>query len=163
MNKKGDINISCKLQEFQVEQLSDAWQNLVERADAARSGSHSPYSNFQVGAALLLDTGEVIIGSNQENAAYPSGLCAERTALFWAGANFPSQKILALAVTVPNRAEHIPFPCGSCLQVISEYQHQQDSPINILLKHPQSQQVYLANGVQNLLPFAFEKSHLPKV
>lgn len=162
MNNKGDINISCKLQEFQVEQLSDAWQNLVERADAARSGSHSPYSNFQVGAALLLDSGDVIIGSNQENAAYPSGLCAERTALFWAGANFPSQKILAIAVTVPNRAEHIPFPCGSCLQVISEYQHKQDLPINILLKHPQSQQVYLAKGVQNLLPFAFEKSHLPK-
>ena len=74
MNNKGDINISCKLQEFQFEQLSDAWQNLVERADEARSGSHSPYSNFQVGAALLLDSGEVIIGSNQENAAYPSGL-----------------------------------------------------------------------------------------
>lgn len=162
MNNKGDINITCKLQDFQLNQLSEAWQELVQKADAARSGSHSPYSNFQVGAALLLDSGEVVIGSNQENAAYPSGLCAERTALFWAGANYPNQKVLAIAVTVPNRAEHIPFPCGSCLQVISEYQHKQELPINILLKHPQSQQVYLAKGVQNLLPFAFEKSHLPK-
>jgi len=162
MNNKGDINIICNLQDFQLDQLSEAWQNLIYKADAARSGSHSPYSNFQVGAALLLDSGEVVIGSNQENAAYPSGLCAERTAMFWAGANYPNQKVLAIAVTVPKRAEHIPFPCGSCLQVISEYQQRQESPINILLKHPQSQQVYLAKGVQNLLPFAFEKSHLPK-
>ncbi|MGK0407422.1 MAG: cytidine deaminase [Roseivirga sp.] len=162
MNKTGDITISCQLQESQVNQLSEQFQTLVNRADEARAGSHSPYSGFQVGAALLLESGEIVIGSNQENAAYPSGLCAERTALFWAGANYPHTKILAIAVTVPDRAEHIPFPCGSCLQVISEYQHKQDQTIEILLKHPQSQQVYLAKGVQNLLPFAFEKSHLPK-
>ncbi len=162
MNNKGDINITCRLQDFQLEELSKDWQELVQQADSARQGSHSPYSNFQVGAALLLDSGEIVIGSNQENAAYPSGLCAERTAIFWAGANYPNQKVLAIAVTVPSRAEHIPFPCGSCLQVISEYQQKQNSPISILLKHPQSQQVYLAEGVQNLLPFAFEKSHLPK-
>jgi cytidine deaminase len=162
MNKTGDITISCQLQESEVHQLSEQFQTLVSRADEARTGSHSPYSNFQVGAALLLESGEIVIGSNQENAAYPSGLCAERTALFWAGANYPHTKILAIAVTVPDRAEHIPFPCGSCLQVISEYQHKQEQPIEILLKHPQSQQVYLAKGVQNLLPFAFEKSHLPK-
>lgn len=162
MNKKGDILIKCELKEFQLEELSPEFQALVAQAEKAREGSHSPYSNFQVGAALLLENKEVVIGSNQENAAYPSGLCAERTALFWAGANFPQQEIKALAVTVPNRAEHIPFPCGSCLQVISEYQHKQEANIIVLLKHPQSQQVYLANGVQNLLPFAFEKSHLPK-
>lgn len=146
----------------EVSSLSTPYQKLVAQSRKAFEGSYSPYSHFPVGAALLLQNEEMILGANQENAAYPSGLCAERTALFYTGANYPNQKILAMAVAVQNPIEDFPFPCGSCLQVMSEFQEKQSHPIDVLLVHPQRDEVLWAKGVQQFLPFAFKKSHLRK-
>ncbi len=154
------VKSEIELTRLTASELSAEYQSLVKEAKQALGGSHSPYSHFAVGAALLLESGEIIIGSNQENAAYPSGLCAERTALFYAGASHPGEVIRALAVVVQKPIERFPFPCGSCLQVMSEYQEKQDQPIDVLMIHPVSGEVMLSKGVQNLLPFAFKKSHL---
>lgn len=143
-------------------EISKEYQNLIQHSQDALKGSYAPYSNFPVGAAVLLEGGEIVIGSNQENAAYPSGLCAERTALFFTGASHPKAKIKALAVVVQNQIGRFPFPCGSCLQVISEFQDKQNEAIDILMVHPNTGEVLLSKGVENLLPYAFKKSHLEK-
>lgn len=154
------INVSCVLTEHGVAELSAPFQELVKAARDARKQAYSPYSDFAVGAAVQLVSGETITGSNQENAAYPSGLCAERTALFYAMHQHPQAEVSALAVTVDERSKHLPFPCGSCLQVIAEYETRQENPVQILLIHPNEDRVWRANGVKNLLPFAFGKDNL---
>lgn len=135
---------------------------LVELCLKARSRSRAPYSEFEVGASLLLENGQFVLGANQENAAYPSGLCAERTALFSSGVNFPGVPIKALAVSVPDDAPQIPFPCGGCLQVMAEYEFEQKQPLKVYLVHNSKHLVYLAEGTKHLLPFSFNESHLPK-
>lgn len=132
--------------------------DLIRRAGKAMARAYAPYSRFKVGAALLLDNGRVIEGNNQENAAYPSGLCAERVALFHAGSQFPGEVIRALAITVNAEGDLQPLedlvsPCGACLQVISEYENRQDAPIDIYIstKH----HLYHAHGVAHFLPFQF--------
>ena len=135
---------------------------LVLKAKQARESSHSPYSNYQVGAAVLLSNGEIVSGSNQENAAYPSGLCAERTTMFAAGALYPNESLDVIAVAIPDSSEHLPSPCGACLQVMSEYQFKQEAPMKILLIHPKDDVVYVAEDLQQMLPFAFNQSHLSK-
>lgn len=154
------LKTEVELTRFSPEELSESHKDLIERANHALEGSYSPYSNFAVGAAILLENGEIIKGSNQENAAYPSGLCAERTALFYAGANHPNERVEAIAVVLQNPISRFPFPCGSCLQVISEYQNKQKEPIDILMVHPSTGEVLLSQGIENLLPHAFQKSHL---
>ncbi len=141
-------------------EISKEYQNLIQHSQDALAGSYAPYSNFPVGAAVLLEGGKIVIGSNQENAAYPSGLCAERTALFFTGASHPKTKILAIAVVVQNPIGRFPFPCGSCLQVMSEFQDKQNAAIDILMVHPNTGEVLLSKGIENLLPYAFKKSHL---
>lgn len=141
----------------------EAWElDLVQRCLKARERSRAPYSQFQVGAALLLENNEIVLGANQENAAYPSGLCAERTALFTAGVNYPGVAIKALAVSIPDHAPQIPFPCGGCLQVMSEYEFDQTQPMKVYLVHAESEIAYIAEGTKHLLPFSFNESHLPK-
>lgn len=157
MNK---ITVSVELSEFLPGEMTPLYKELVDKAKEAIKGSYSPYSNYPVGAAVLLSDNTIILGSNQENAAYPSGLCAERTALFYSSSQYPLEKIKAIAVTVARPSEEYPFPCGSCLQVISEYQSKQNHPIDIILIHPDKEGVLLAKGVENLLPFAFKKQHL---
>jgi cytidine deaminase len=142
------------------EELSESELNLIHKALGARDRSHSPYSNFQVGAAALLSNGEIVLGANQENAAYPSGLCAERVALFSAAIQFPKEQVKLLAVCVPDDAAGLPFPCGSCLQVAAEYEFKQEEHIKLFLIQPVNQVVYLAKSVKHLLPFSFNKSHL---
>ncbi len=154
------LKSQVELTKFQQGEMATQYQSLISEAQGALKGSYAPYSNFPVGAAVLLHNGEVVIGSNQENAAYPSGLCAERTALFFTGASHPKTKIRAIAVVVQNPIGRFPFPCGSCLQVISEFQEKQSEPIDILMVHPNTSEVLLSKGVENLLPFAFKKSHL---
>ena len=135
---------------------------LMEQAVQVRKKSHAPYSKFHVGAALLLDNGVVVTGSNQENAAYPSGLCAERVAIFSAGAVYPEAKILKMAITAA--AEHklvtdpIP-PCGACRQSIAEYELKQDTPIEIWFMGEEGK-VYLSASLKNLLPLVFGGSYL---
>lgn len=150
----------CVIQRLQVQDASPSLQELFAHAISAQAGSHSPYSHFPVGAALLLASGQMYKGSNQENAAFPSGLCAERTAIFYAQANRPDDPIDALVISVSEHSEHVPFPCGGCLQVISEYEEKQGSPIHIYMLDPKGDEAWEARGVRNLLPFGFGKNHL---
>lgn len=145
-----------------LEDLPSDFQHLMLKAIEGREKAYAPYSNFLVGVAILLDNGEVIIGNNQENAAYPSGLCAERTAIFYAKANFPDAKILKIALTGKNKdIEKITplTPCGGCRQSILEYEITQDSPIQIACMGSKSE-ILVVNSVKDLLPFSFEKKEL---
>jgi len=136
--------------------------DLMGQAVKAREKAYAPYSKFYVGAALLLDNGEVITGSNQENASYPSGLCAERTAIYYAGAKYPKAQILKMAVTAASQlnktAEPIP-PCGACRQAIAEYEVKQDEPIEIYFMG-ETGAVALSKSLANLLPLVFDKASL---
>ncbi len=135
---------------------------LMQKAVEARKNAYAPYSEFRVGAALLLEDGSVVIGSNQENAAYPSGLCAERVAVFQSGALHPGKTIAALAISAgSDRAEtDMPIPpCGACRQSIAEYESRQQDPIPIYFMG-ESGPVYKSDSLANLLPFTFDKRSL---
>ena len=137
-------------------------QNLMNQAVEIRKKAYAPYSKFRVGVALLLDNGKVVLGSNQENAAYPSGLCAERVAIFYAGANYPESKILKIAISatsdLTSNTTPIP-PCGSCRQSIAEYEFKQELPIEIYFMGEMGE-IYKSNSLKNLLPFTFDKNFL---
>lgn len=154
-----EITATVKLRKLHISELSTIEQSLVRDLDEALEMSYSPYSNFAVASCALLENGIVIKGANQENAAYPSGLCAERVALFYANAHHPHEKIHSLAVTFQSKNGMTPFPCGGCLQVISELEQKQNHPIRILMQATDTE-VHLAEGVSNLMPFAFQKEHL---
>ncbi len=139
------------------EELTIEETQAMQLAQQAAGTAYAPYSNFLVGAALLLADGSLFKGSNQENAAYPSGLCAERTALFAHGAHFPDKQIRMIAVTARRRSESnfIPaMPCGACRQVMAEYEHRQETPIAVLLQAPNGT-FYRFKAVADLLPFQF--------
>jgi cytidine deaminase len=137
-------------------------QQLMQKASIARDNAYAPYSKFHVGAAILLDNKEIVTGSNQENASYPSGLCAERTAIYYAGAKYPKAKILKMAIiagsTKTITTKPIP-PCGACRQAIAEYEIKQESPIEIYFMG-ETGQVLKSNSLANLLPLLFDKSVL---
>lgn len=134
----------------------------MQLAQEAANDAYAPYSNFLVGAALVLEDGSMFKGSNQENAAYPSGLCAERTALFALSAHHPNTRIKLLAVTARRREEQqfLPaMPCGACRQVMAEYEHKQQENIPVLLQAADGK-FYRFKNVADLLPFQFNKEHL---
>lgn len=157
------ITISADLSVFDsVEDLPEDVQNLMQSAIIARNDSYSPYSKFQVGAAILLDNDEVITGSNQENASYPVGLCAERTAIFYAGAKYPKAKMLKMAISAKslNYFMETPTPpCGSCRQAIAEYEVKQESPIEIFFMGEKGK-VVKSDSIADLLPLIFDKNYL---
>jgi cytidine deaminase len=139
-------------------------QELISNAKEAFITAYAPYSGFLVGASVLLENGEIVNGSNQENVAYPSGLCAERVAMFYAGAKFPEVKIKAIAVSVISKTFKVTdviSPCGACRQVMAEYEDKQAQPIKVILHSP-NDDVLIANTVQDLLPFMFKSPHLKK-
>ena len=141
-----------------LSELSTEEQQLVSNAKSAFKTAYAPYSGFLVGASVLLENGEVINGSNQENVAYPSGLCAERVALFYAGAKYPNVKINTIAVSVLSKnfeVTDVISPCGACRQVMAEYEDKQDMPIKVILHSP-TDEVLIANRVEDLLPFMFK-------
>jgi cytidine deaminase len=145
-----------------VNELPEAVQHLMQQAVVVRNTSYAPYSRFHVGAALLLDNGRVVLGSNQENAAYPSGLCAERVAVFSAGANYPGAKILAMAITAASENKEVtqPIPpCGACRQSMAEYEIKQDAPIAIWFMG-ETGKVHKSDSLKNLLPFMFGSENL---
>ncbi len=147
------------------DELNDQDKQLCLEAVKALKGSHSPYSNFSVGAALRLKSGRVLYGSNQENAAYPSGLCAERVALFNWGANYADDPIEALAVTAHTAKFQISkpiTPCGGCLQVLAEYEKKQGRPIRTIL-YCQGGAAWVTNGIESFLPFLFFEDRLVTV
>ncbi|HEY1007030.1 MAG TPA: cytidine deaminase [Sphingobacteriaceae bacterium] len=146
------------------EVLSEQDLSLCNEAEKAMSTSHSPYSMFRVGAAVRLKSGRIVYGSNQENVAYPSGLCAERVALFAAGANYPGDEIESMAVTAYTDNFTITEPvgcCGACLQVMAEYENKQGKPFEILL-HCINGPVWKTTGVKSFLPFMFLETRLAK-
>lgn len=135
---------------------------LLEVAEKALESAYSPYSGFQVAAALRLSNGEVLVGTNQENAAYPSGLCAERTVAFFAGSQFPLQRFEALVVVAKKQGETqlVPAcPCGACRQVLLEYEHKQGKAFPITFQSAPDHWVRLAS-ISQLLPFQFDVSAL---
>ncbi|WP_298488889.1 cytidine deaminase [uncultured Maribacter sp.] len=145
-----------------IDELGDRDEKLMKRAIEARKNAYSPYSNFTVGAAVLLENGEIVLGNNQENAAYPSGLCAERVAVFYAGANYPGVKIKAIAITATSinyKVDAPAAPCGNCRQAISEYEINQESPIELFLMG-ETGKVIKCNAIADILPLAFTSSFL---
>lgn len=137
-------------------------RQLLERAEEARENAYAPYSNFKVGAAVLLENGEVVIGNNQENAAYPSGLCAERVAVYAAAAIHPNTRILKVAITAeaPTYTIMQPVaPCGACRQSLLEYELKQQSDI-VMLLYGEKGEVYRVNGLKQLLPLYFGQESL---
>lgn len=158
-------NLSISFEEYSsVDELNNTDRNLCLDSVKAMASSHSPYSGFRVGVAVLLASGKVVYGSNQENVAYPSGLCAERVALFAIGSSYPDDKIISMAISAQTDHFEIKEPvtsCGACLQVMAEYEKKQSSPINVLfycLNGP----VIRTVGIKSLLPFAFAETRLQK-
>ncbi len=135
---------------------------LLNEARKASERAYAPYSNFWVGAAIELQNGEVIWGSNQENAAYPSGLCAERTAIFSASVRFPNEiiKTIAIAAKPKGSNDFIAIsPCGSCRQVMSEYENKQEKPIRMIMEGA-DKSIYILTSIADLLPLKFAKESL---
>lgn len=152
---------TIRLSEFQgPDELTVKQQNLVQKAmDTARS-AYAPYSGYHVGAAALLENGEIIVGSNQENAAYPSGLCAERVAIFYAGARHPGVPVLSLAIAAMRDGvyqEEPVAPCGGCRQVLFEKESQGKIPMEVILYGSKKIQVLRQAADLLPLPFIFEE------
>lgn len=143
-------------------ELPTGEQTLMSAAVAARKNAYAPYSNFQVGAAVLMENGKTVIGSNQENASYPSGLCAERVAVFQAGALHPGVAIKAIAITATSKNYEVTTPaapCGNCRQSILEYEVKQKSPIKLLLMG-ETGKVFQCDSIADVLPLGFDSSFL---
>lgn len=150
------LNISYQVYRSKDE-LPAKWQSLLQQAIDATERSYAPYSNFRVGAAILLDNGEVVCGSNQENAAYPSGLCAERSACFYAGAAYPGAKMLAIAVAARQDGELTvtpTYPCGACRQALVQYESKGGVPMAVIVGSATRVEVF--SSVKDLLPFVFD-------
>jgi cytidine deaminase len=158
-----EIRIETKISVFEsFDELSDSEKGYMNKAIEIRKKAYAPYSKFLVGAAIVLDNGVVLQGSNQENAAYPSGLCAERVVVFYAGANYPENKIVKMFISAApsDREATSPIPpCGSCRQSISEYEVKQDLPIEIYYMGSIGP-IHKSDSLKNLLPFMFDKANL---
>lgn len=145
-----------------IDELEALDRELMEKAHEVRKLAYAPYSKFQVGVALLLDNGKVVTGANQENAAYPSGLCAERVAVFYAGANYPDAVIQKIFISASPQdkelADPIP-PCGACRQSIAEYEVKQSAEIEIFFMGAIGE-IYKSDSLKNLLPLLFDKKYL---
>ncbi len=151
-------NLTIQFYEFDSwKSLSDADQELVKRAYEISQNAYAPYSEFHVGASVRMDNATILTGSNQENIAYPSGLCAERVVLFFAGSQFPDTKIETICVVA--KGELLPFdkilsPCGACRQVMLETEIRQTAPMRVILVS-QNEKTLVFKNVKDLLPFAF--------
>lgn len=157
------IKIEAELEVFDsVSELSENIQKLMHKAQQARNKAYAPYSLFRVGAAVQLSNGEIVTGNNQENAAYPSGLCAERVAVYHAGANYPDAKIETICITVQSEKYEVvrpTAPCGACRQSLAEYEVKQNAPIAIFFMG-ESGPVFKTNSIKDILPLLFDNSYL---
>ena len=152
-----NIDLNIRIRQCGMEELSHDDRLLVESAMKATAKSYSPYSHFCVGAALLLADGSVVTGANQENAAFPSGLCAERTAIFAAQAQHPDQPVIMLAIAARDAKGYTAkpiAPCGACLQVMLEVEHRYGSAIRVLLYGTDG--TYIIDSVKDMLPINFD-------
>lgn len=156
--KKIEILIPLTIFES-VNELPTDVQQLVQKAIEARKTAYAPYSNFNVGAALLLENGKIITGSNQENAAYPSGICAERVAIWKAASDYPNVKVVKLVITASSKNKIVDSPvspCGACRQTLFEYESKQDETIEIYFMG-ETGEIFKTNSLKDLLPVAFSK------
>ena len=158
-------NINIRLEEYEAEEkLQEPDALLLEKANAFLQNAYAPYSEFKVGAAVLLDSGKVVSGSNQENAAYPSGLCAERVAFFHAKSRYPDSIIKSIAITAQSENFSVDYPitpCGACRQVIAEVESRQNQSIRIIMRG-QTGATHIIDGISNLLPFVFKEENLKR-
>ena len=150
------MEVTCTLQSSDFDQLPPEDQELLIKAHEAASKAFAPYSEFRVGAAVRMSSGAIVMGSNQENIAYPSGLCGERTAMFAAGAQYSDDEVVAMATVSPSPiADSTGFaPCGSCRQVILESEVRQSKPIRLLFQ-VRDEKVLISASASNLMPFSF--------
>jgi len=149
--------IETKITVYRFDELGDEYKNLINKAKEQTENAYAPYSKFHVGAAVLLENGEIVAGSNQENAAYPSGLCAERTAVFYANSRFPDVAVKALAIVAWTNGKFLTqpaTPCGACRQVLLETENRFKKDIPVLLYGTEN--VYLIEKVKDLLPLSFD-------
>ena len=154
-----NLNILFKVLNF--DEIEQKFQQLIELAKQQTEKSYAPYSRFNVGAAVLLENGEIVSGSNQENAASPSSLCAERVAMFYANAQYPDIKPIAIAVAAKNADGFLKTPispCGGCRQVLLETEMRYGIKMEIFLYG--TEKIYLLQSVHSLLPFAFSQEQL---
>lgn len=159
--QKIDVNTSATLYN-DVSELSVDDKALMDKAVEARAKAYAPYSKFNVGAAFLLENGEIVLGNNQENAAYPSGMCAERVGVWKIGSEFPGVKIKKLAITAASSQSTVDKPvgpCGACRQTLSEYEINQKEPIEVLFMGEVGK-IVKTESLLSLLPFSFDSSYL---
>ena len=154
-----DLEFKTTILLAQMKELTVTEQTLLQKAIESTHHSYAPYSHFHVGAALLLGNGEIVLGCNQENASFPAGICAERSAIFAAGAKYPDEPVVMLAIAARNSLGELlddPIsPCGICRQVILETESRFNQPIRILLyghKH-----IYVINSIKQLMPLSFSE------
>ena len=158
-------SIQIAVEEYaSMSELPDVDHSLMEMAEESLKTAYAPYSHYRVGAALRLSNGKVITGNNQENAAYPSGLCAERVAMFFAKAQYPDDSIEAIAICAKSddfTIKEAVSPCGACRQVMAEYQIHQHSPIRVIMKGEKGP-ILVVNTVKALLPLMFHAEALKR-
>lgn len=152
-----NLELKTVITEYKMEELCEEERQLVEQAIEATDRSYAPYSKFRVGAAVMLDNGVTFLGCNQENASYPVGLCAERTALFAAGVQFPDVPVRLMAIAARNTdgvlLEEPISPCGMCRQAIIETETRFNHPVRILLYG--TNRIYAVDSIKTLMPLSF--------
>lgn len=156
-----ELTITAVLNVYKFEELTEADRTLLQAAMDATKRSYAPYSKFSVGAAARLNNDVIVTGTNQENAAYPSGLCAERTTLFYANSQYPDQAVATLAVAARTERDFLDSPippCGACRQVILETEKRFNQPMRILLYG--KEEVYEVKSIRDLLPLSFDGSEM---
>jgi cytidine deaminase len=157
------IEIKTEITVFDsLDELLKEDKSLMNEAIKARQSAYAPYSKFSVGAALLLDDKTIVLGNNQENAAYPSGMCAERVAIWNASSQYPSKKVIKLAISASSSSHIVKepvAPCGACRQTLSEYEMKQEEPIEVFFMGAEGK-VIKTPSVLDLLPIAFDKTFL---
>ena len=154
-----EINLVTKIRVYSYSELSETDKNLVDLAKNATQRAYAPYSRFNVGAALLLENGAVITGSNQENVAFPSGTCAERTTCFYAHSSYPGVRFVKLAIAAFHNGAFTPHPvspCGACRQVLAEYEKLGGEKLEIILYG--DKEIYVLSEVADLLPLIFDEA-----
>jgi cytidine deaminase len=156
-----ELQIQTKVKVYSYDELEPELARLVDLAKAKTQDAYCPYSHFHVGAAVLLADGQVVTGSNQENAAYPSGLCAERTALFAANSNYPTTPVVAMALacyTSGHFTKDVASPCGACRQVMLETEKRFATPFKVVLYSEEG--CYVFDSASDLLPLSFAADNL---
>lgn len=152
-----DLELITHIKAKAYAELDDMERNLTEQAIKSTAGSYAPYSHFNVGAAILLDNGEIVTGANQENVAFPSGTCAERSACFYAGANYPEAHFMMIAIAAKDSSGELTAqptaPCGACRQALLEYEMRAGHDVPVLLAGRDC--VYRLDSVHSLLPLSF--------